>query len=132
MKETNKNRNMGMSVGLCVGVAIGTSLGSVFHNMATGISVGMCVGMAIGSLLGMLKDKEVNKQIEEKGYTVRSIEAAENGEYVITIGNKAGEEQAVTVPKGVMDEESFSVGDVVFLDDDGLIEQAFDKEENRK
>ena len=129
MKKTNKNQSMGMSLGLCIGVAIGTSLGSVFHNIAIGISIGMCAGMGIGSLLGARKDNVINRQIEEKGYAVQSIEEAENGEYVITIANKVGVEQVVTVPKGVMDEEAFSVGDIVFLDDDGLIEQAFDKDE---
>ena len=53
----------------------------------------------------------------------------EEKEYIISIVNKLGVEQLVAVPSGVMDEEAFSIGDVVFLSDDGLIEQAFDKED---
>ena len=35
----------------------------------------------------------------------------------------------VIVPKGQMEEENFEIDDVVFLDDEGLIEQAYDKED---
>ena len=68
--------------------------------------------------------------MEEKGYTVKTIEKVEEKkEYIITIVNNLGEESVITVPQGQMDEEAFEIGDVVFLADDGLIEQAYDKEE---
>ncbi len=34
----------------------------------------------------------------------------------------------VTVPSGTMETELFTVGDIVFMDEDGDIEQAFDKD----
>ena len=130
MKKTNKNTNMGMALGMCFGSSIGTALGSTFDNMAMGTSLGMCIGMAIGLVLGSQKDKEVNKQVEEEGYTIKDIKKNEQKEeYIITIANRLGEESVVIVSKGEMEEENFEIDDVVFLDDDGLIEQAYDKED---
>lgn len=130
MKKTNKNTNMGLALGMCFGVSIGTALGSSLNNLAMGSSMGLCIGMAIGLVLGALKDKEVNKQIEENAYTVKDIKESEEAqEYVITLVNKLGEESTVVVPKGQMEEENFKKDDVVFLDDDGMIEQAYDKED---
>ena len=40
-----------------------------------------------------------------------------------------GDESIVIVPKGQMEEENFQIDDVVFLNDDGLIEQAYDKDD---
>ena len=83
MKETNKNRNLGMALGMCFGVSIGAALGSSLGNVAMGSSTGMCIGMAIGLVLGSLTDKEVNKQLEESGYTIKDINQNEqNGEYI--------------------------------------------------
>lgn len=130
VKKTNKNTNMGMTLGMCFGVAIGTALGSVFDNMTMGIALGPCIGMLIGLVFGSLKDEEVNKQIEEEGYAIKDIQKnEEKEEYIITIVNRSGEKSMVTVPKGQMEEEKFEIEDVVFLDDDGLIEQAYDKED---
>lgn len=130
MKKTNKNTTMGIALGMCFGASIGTAFGSSFDNMAIGTSLGLCIGMAIGLIIGSQKDKAVNKQLEEEGYNIKGIEKAElKEEYIITIANKLGEESVVTVSKGQMEEENFEIDDVVFLDDDGLIEQAYDKEE---
>ena len=130
MKKTNKNASMGMALGMCFGVAIGTALGSVFPNMAQGTSLGLCMGMLIGLVFGSLKDQEVNKQVEEQGYTIKHIEKNEQKEeYIITIVNRVGAERVVLVPKSQMEEEKFEIDDVVFLDDDGLIEQVYDKED---
>ena len=72
----------------------------------------------------------IHKQIEEEGYTIKDIQKnEEKEEYIITIVNRLGEKSMVTVPKGQMGEEKFEIEDVVFLDDDGLIEQAYDKED---
>ena len=49
-------------------------------------------------------------------------------EYKITIVNNKDEEVVVTVPSGTMETELFTVGDIVFMDEDGDIEQAFNKE----
>lgn len=53
----------------------------------------------------------------------------QNEEYIITIENRLGEESIVIVPKGQMEAENFSKEDIVYLDDDGMIEQAYDKED---
>ena len=53
----------------------------------------------------------------------------EKEEYIITIVNRLGDESIVIVPKGQMEEENFQIDDVVFLNDDGLIEQAYDKDD---
>ena len=120
-----------MVMGMCFGISIGTALGSTFDNMAIGSSLGLCIGMAIGLAIGSQKDKEVNKQLEDEGFTIKGIEKSEGkAEYRITIVNKFGEERVVIVPKGQMEEENFEIDDVVFLDDDGLIEQAYDKEDD--
>lgn len=130
MKKTSKNTNIGITFGMCFGVAIGTSYGVGFGNMAVGISLGISIGLALGLVWGSQKDKGVNNQVEEKGYTIKSIEAKdENKEYVITIVNNSGEELVVIVPAGQMETELFTIGDIVFLDEDGLIEQAFDTED---
>lgn len=130
MKKTNKNTNAGMVLGMCLGISIGTSIGVSIDNMALGSSMGMLFGMLIGSLLGKAKDQEINKQIEEDNYTVKEIKNNEqNEEYIITIVNKVGEERVVIVPKGQMEAEDFAIDDVVFLDEDGLIEQAYDEED---
>ena len=131
MKKTNHHTTMGMALGMCLGVSFGTSLGMVFDNTSLGISLGLSIGLALGLALGSLKDKEVNKQLEEKGYIIKSIvENAETDEYAITIADKFGSESIVVAPAGQMEEEDFEVGDVVFLEEDGMIEQAYDKEDD--
>ena len=130
LKKTNKNTSMGMALGMCFGVSIGTAFGSMLGNTGLGISMGSGLGLLIGLVLGSLKDEEVNKQLLEKGYTIKTIKSQdEKQEYVITIVNHLGEESDVIVPKEQMEEETFEIGDVVFLDEEGMIEQAYDKED---
>ena len=130
LKKTNKNTSMGMALGMCFGVSIGTAFGSMLGNTGLGISMGSGLGLLIGLVLGSLKDEEVNKQLLEKGYTIKTIKSQdEKQEYVITIVNHLGEESDVIVPKEQMEEETFESGDVVFLDEEGMIEQAYDKED---
>ena len=126
MKKTNKNMNMGLALGMCFGVSIGSALGLTLFdgNIAMGTSIGLSLGMAIGVLIGSAKDKEVNKQLEEKGYTITAIDDCK-----VTLVNINGEELVVDVPKGTMETEKFAVGDVVFMDEDGDIEQAFDEDD---
>lgn len=132
MKKTNKNTNLGMVMGMCFGMCIGTSLGSVLGNTGMGTSLGMCIGLMLGLVIGSQKDKKVNEQLETQNYTVKVIEQNKDyDEYSITIVSSSGKETIVTVPKGQMETELFCVGDIVFLDDDGLIEQAYDKEDEQ-
>ena len=130
MKKTNKNTSMGMLLGMCLGLSIGTSIGSMNGNIGIGSSMGMLVGMAIGLIFGYLKDQEVNNQIEEKNYTIKDIQKNEQQEdYTVILINRLGEESIVIIPKGQMETELFSKGDIVYLDEDGMIEQAYDKED---
>ena len=132
MKKTNKNTNMGMALGMCFGVALGSAFaGTLSHgNIAMGTSIGLSLGLLIGLVIGSLKDKVINEQIEEKGYTIKAIDKNENGkEYKIIIVSKSGEKVIVNIPVGIMETEMLSVGNVVFLDEEGHIEQAFDEEE---
>ena len=130
MKKTNKNTNMGMALGMCMGLSMGTALGSLFHNLALGTSMGMCIGMVIGLVLGKKKDETVNQQIEEKQYTIKEIKKSEEKEdYTITLVDKCGVESVVIVPKGQVEAESFAIDDVVYLDEDGMIEQAYDTDD---
>lgn len=130
MKKTSKNMTMGMSLGMCFGVALGTSFGGLFGgSIAIGTSMGLCIGMLVGLAIGSAKDKIVNAQIEEEGYTIKIIEKDnESAEYKITIVNNKRKEIVVTVPSGTMETELFTVGDIVFMDEGGDIEQAFDKD----
>ena len=130
MKKTNKNTTMGIALGMCFGISIGAAMGSVFDSMSLGTSLGLCIGLPLGMAFGVLKDTEVNKQLEEKGYTIKDIKKnEEKEEYIITIVNRLGDESIVIVPNGQMEEENFQIDDVVFLNDDGLLEQAYDKDD---
>ena len=131
MKKMHKNMTLGMSMGMCFGVAIGCTWGeSVFGNTGTGLAMGMCVGMCIGMAVGAAKDNAVNRQLEEQGYTIKDIQpSSKNNEYSILIINRKGEEKIVTVSKGQMEAENLSVGDIVYLDEDGNLEQAYDDKE---
>jgi hypothetical protein len=129
MKKTNKNRDLGLAMGMCFGVSIGTALGSSTGNLAMGSCMGLCIGMALGLVLGAKKDEQVNKQLEENDYTVQSVDPDEQtGNYTVTVVNKKGEERVVSVTKDQMEEEGFSKDDAVYLNEDGTIEQAYDKE----
>lgn len=128
MKKTNKNQNTGIALGMCLGVALGTALGSAFDNIALGTSLGISIGLAVGYAIGAGKDKAVNQQLEEKAYTIKKIETLEINEYDIILEDKTGEETVVRVPAGVLTSEMFFVGDVVYMDEDGMIEQAYDDE----
>lgn len=130
MKKTNKNTSIQMVFGMCICGSIGTFIGASLGNSAMGSSMGLLVGMVIGFLIGTTEDKKVNNQIKEKGYTIKDIKKNEqNGEFIITIVNRLGEENVVNVPKEQMEEENFSKDDVVYLDEDGMLEQAYDKED---
>ena len=73
---------------------------------AIGMSMGMCFGISIGMLIGMAvgiaKDKRINEQIEEKGYTILEINQKDDiqDEYIVKIVDKDGQESIVVVSKG--------------------------------
>ena len=124
MKQTTKNAGTGMALGMCLGVAVGSAIDRL------GIPLGICFGMLIGLAIGANKDKIVNKQVAEKGYKIKAIEKNEgSNEYGITLVDNQGSEQTVSISSGTMETELFKVGDIVFIDEDGNIEQAFDKDE---
>ena len=131
MKQTSKNMTLGMSLGMCFGVAIGCAFGqSLFGNVGTGMSIGLAIGMCLGLALGAAKDSAVNKQLEEQGYTIKDIQpSADMKEYSVIIVNKTGEEQIVIMSKGELEAETLSVGDYVYLDEEGSLEKAYDDEE---
>ena len=124
MKQTTKNAGTGMALGMCFGVAIGSAIDRL------GIPLGLCFGMLIGLAIGANKDKIVNKQVAEKGYKITAIEKNEgSNEYGITLVDNQGSQQTLSISSGTMETELFKVGDIVFIDEDGKIEQAFDKDE---
>ena len=130
MKKTSKNTTLGMSLGMCFGVSIGSALGTATDHLSVGISLGMCIGMALGMAIGAQKDKIVNKQVEEEGYTIKAINSdEEKGDYLITIANKLGEEIIVKVPKSQMKADNFEMDEVVYLNDTQMIEHVYDKNE---
>ena len=124
MKQTTKNAGTGMAIGMSVGVAVGSAIESL------GIPMGLCFGMLMGLIIGASKDKVVNKQVAEKGYKIKTIEKNEvSNEYGITLVDNQGNEQTVSISSGTMKTELFKIGDIVFIDEDGDIEQAFDEDE---
>ena len=124
MKQTTKNAGTGAALGMCFGVAIGSAIESI------GIPIGLCLGMSIGLVIGAKKDEIVNKQVAEKGYKIKAIEKKEvSNEYGITLVDNQGNEQTVSISSSTMETELFKVGDIVFIDEDGDIEQAFDEDE---
>lgn len=124
MKQTTKNAGTGMALGMCFGAAVGSAIGSL------GIPMGICFGMLVGLVIGANKDKIVNKQVAEKEYKIKAIEKNEvSNEYDITLVDNQGSEQTVSISSGTMKTELFKVGDIVFIDEDGDIEQAFNEDE---
>lgn len=124
MKQTTKNVKIGMALGICIGVGLGSVIDSL------GIPMGICFGLLIGVIIGANKDKIVNKQVAEKGYKIKVIEKDEaSNEYGITLVDNQGNEQKVSISSGTMETELFKEGDIVFIDEDGNIEQAFDEDE---
>lgn len=92
--------------------------------------MGLCFGMLMGLIIGASKDKVVNKQVAEKGYKIKTIEKNDvSNEYGITLVDNQGNEQTVSISSGTMKTELFKIGDIVFIDEDGDIEQAFDEDE---
>lgn len=124
-KKTSRNRSLGMSLGMCFGVSIGMTFANALNiSTGTGMCIGMCICMCIGIALGSAKDNAINKQLEEQGYTISHIEPADALKtFAVTIVNYTGEKQTLIVPKGELEAETLKVGDVVYLDEEGHLEQ---------
>lgn len=124
MRKTTKNTGMGMALGMCLGIVLGSAIDSL------GIPMGLCFGMLIGLVIGSIKDKAIDTQVKEKGYTIVAIEKNDTSDiYYVTLTDNSGKVQTISVFSGTMETELFTVGDIVFMDEDGDIEQAFDKED---
>ena len=52
-----------------------------------------------------------------------------DGTSTATLVDNQGNEQTVSTSSGMMETELFKIGDIVFIDEDGDIEQAFDEDE---
>lgn len=116
MKQTHRHMVLGMSLGMCMGTGIGVALGTAMSGgIGTGMCLGLCFGMSVGMALGALRDREINRQIEEKGYTVREIVTLETGDAAVTVEDKTGALRTVTVPAKEAKQMELSVGSVVFL-----------------
>lgn len=131
-KESHRYQTLGMSLGMCFGISIGMSVGSLlFDNGSIGMCMGLSIGMLLGMMIGMSKDKAINEQLKTKGYKILEIFPKDVSlkEYEVKIIDKNEEIHLVTVSKGDMETEKFEVGDFVYMDEEGSIEQAIDKEE---
>ena len=84
-------------------------------NAGTGAALGMCFGVAIGSA------------IESIGIPIGLCLGMSIG---LVIGAKKDEiVNKQVISSSTMETELFKVGDIVFIDEDGDIEQAFDEDE---
>ena len=132
--RSSRYQTLGMSVGMCFGLAIGMSIGYLlFDNGLTGMSTGLPIGMLLGMAVGMAKDKKINEQIDTKGYTILEINQKDDiqDEYAVKIGDKDGQESIVVVSKNNMKTEKFEVGDVVYMNEDGGLEQVVDRDKHK-
>lgn len=128
-KKSTNHQTIGMSIGMCLGVSIGMTFGyGAFDNGPIGMCIGMAIGMCVGIALGKAKDDAVNKQFAEKGYAITEIKELEDGKNEVKFADREGNEQKVIVNKAEMKSEKFKVGDFIYLDEAGKIEQAFGEE----
>lgn len=115
MKKTNKYTSLYMSTGMALGLVFGMAVFS-FNNIAVGMCLGICIGICLGVGIGSTKDKKINKQLEEFGYTVKAINKTEDG-YDVILADKNGGESALTVSEKVLSKEGLKVGDTVYVEE---------------
>ncbi len=128
MKETHKHRNYGLCIGMCFGAAIDIAFEQDGGWSSMGF-VGIALGLLVGMAIGMAMNNKVNEQLRSQGYRIKEIrEPSSDGGYELIIVNHAGEEMIRTVEAGDMDVEGFKVGDMVYIDEDGAVEQAYDED----
>ncbi len=65
----------------------------------------------------------------EKGYKIIEINQTEDEKYEVKISDKEENVQSILVEKGDMEVEEFKVGDFVYMDEDGDIENVADSED---
>ncbi len=130
MKKSNKHMTQGMSIGMCLGISVGMMFGlTVFDNIGIGMCFGLSIGMSLGMAIGAAKDNEIFEQMKQHSYTIKEIsEADECGDYVVTIADKDNNETTITVLQASMEEDKFSVGDLVYMDEDGNIGRIADED----
>ena len=122
---------MGAGIGMCIGVALGSSLGeSMFGSMGAGMAIGISLGMCIGMAFGAARDRKINEQYEQEGYTAVDIRGGDDGKAYVTVRNAAGEETVIETMAADIDAEEIAAGDAVYIDEEGYIEKVeFDDEE---
>ena len=124
MKKTNKYTSLYMSTGMALGLVFGMpTYGVMFDNIGIGMCLGISIGMCLGMGVGKAKDKKINKQLEEFGYTVKAINKTEDG-YDVIVSDKSGGESVVPIGEKRQRTENFQPGDFVYLAS-GSIEQAY-------
>lgn len=124
MKKTNKYTILYMPTGMMLGIVFGMlTYGVMFDNIGIGMCLGISIGMCLGMGVGEAKDAKINKQLEEFGYTVKSVEKTEDG-YDVILTDKNGGESAVPIVEKKLNKEKFKPGDLVYLHGSN-IEQAY-------
>ena len=121
MKKTHKNTNLGIALGLCFGVTFGLT---IYDNLPLGILFGLAIGASFGSAM----DKKLNVKIEEQGYIITAMKKTGPDTYTIRLANKHGKERQIEKNAAAIDSQNLRVGKVVYLNDDGHIELAYDEE----
>jgi hypothetical protein len=128
MKQLGNRSAIGLSMGICFGVAIGCAIGTATHRLAASIGIGAGVGCLVGLFIGYQKDKEVNAQVEQFGYTIQSINLLDDAvSSMVVIIDKHGSSKEIKMPNAELNAENLKVGDIVYLNEDGLVERAFDE-----
>ncbi len=129
MKQLGNRSAIGLSMGICFGVAIGCAIGTATHRLAASIGIGAGVGCLVGLFIGYQKDKEVNAQVEQFGYTIQSINLLDDAvSSMVVIIDKHGSSKEIKMPNAELNAENLKVGDIVYLNEDGLVERAFDED----
>lgn len=131
MKKTRRNQETGAGIGLCTGMVLGMIAGeNILGSMGTGMCIGVCLGMCIGTVAGAVKDRKINEQYEQEGYTAVDIRGGDDGKSYVTVRNTAGEETVIETPAADIEAEEITAGDAVYIDEEGHIEKVeFDDEE---
>ena len=124
MKKTNKYTYVYMPLGMLLGISFGIIIyGIPSGNIALGVALGICLGMCLGIAIGAAKDAKINKQLEEFGYTVKSVSQTPDG-YDLTVTDKSGADSAVPISSQTQAHEKFKPGDLVYLSG-SKVEQAY-------
>lgn len=104
-------------------VKFGLVLGVIFEIISPKTKIiTVLFAIILGYIIGSKRDEVVSAQINEKEYRVKEISGND-----ITIEDKFGNKQVITVTDKKMKSEKFEINDIVFLDASNSIEQAYIK-----